>query len=429
MLTLSVGHDVGYYLRSGSTGGVGYYNRGDEPPGVWAGAGAARMGLSGNVDPSQMVALYHKLIAPTGEKLYGSRAPGYVDGKDEARDDAAVQEALAAAGPLLTPGERRAISAKVRASSSQAVPYFDMTLSMTKSPSVLWASYLSAAAKADQEGRKGDAAQFRAKAHAITDALRETAEAMVVQLERHASFVRTGHHSAHTGEWRDAAGFVASIFVQHDNREGEPNLHAHVVILNRAQRADGADAKWRTLFGRALCGSQRRRAGHAALPAAEPARPAGPPRPRPGAEDQPDLALEGGIPGLLAAAVRPARTRLTSHPVPATRKGGRPGPVGAGAAPGTPGSTASPPGTRGPDKTAENRHDTISNQPRATPESLRLTTVACAQECARVRTTVRHRYRAADSLCERSPLLRRRARNRLPPGGPPKQHQRRPTRE
>jgi hypothetical protein len=33
-------------------------------------------------------------------------------------------------------------------------------------------------------------------------------------------------------------------------------------------------------------------------------------------EDQPDLALEGGVPGLLAAAVRPARTRLTSHPRP-----------------------------------------------------------------------------------------------------------------
>ena len=32
------------------------------------------------------------------------------------------------------------------------------------------------------------------------------------------------------------------------------------------------------------------------------------------------LALEGGVPGLLAAAVRPARTRLTSHSVPATGK-------------------------------------------------------------------------------------------------------------
>jgi hypothetical protein len=70
------------------------------------------------------------------------------------------------------------------------------------------------------------------------------------------------------------------------------------------------------------------------------ARPAGPPRPAARPQAQPDLALEGGIPGLLAAAVLPASTRLTSHPVPATRKGGRPGAVGAGAHPSTSGSDA-----------------------------------------------------------------------------------------
>ena len=91
----------------------------------------------------------------------------------------------------------------------------------------------------------------------------------------------------------------------------------------------------------------------------EPARPAGPPRPRPRAEDQPDLALERGVPDLLAAAVRPASTRLTSHPVPATRKGGRPGAVGAGAAPSTSGSTATRREPCEPDTTAENRHNTI----------------------------------------------------------------------
>ena len=73
-----------------------------------------------------------------------------------------------------------------------------------------------------------------------------------------------------------------------------------------------------------------------------------------------------------AAAVYPARTRLTSHPVPATRKGGRPGAVGAGAIPSTSGSTA----TRQPATTAENRHDTISNRPRRHPESSRLVTLA-----------------------------------------------------
>ena len=51
------------------------------------------------------------------------------------------------------------------------------------------------------------------------------------------------------------------------------------------------------------------------------------------------MALERRLPDLLAPAVRPARTRLTSHPVPAIREGGPPGAVGAGAAAGTPGST------------------------------------------------------------------------------------------
>ena len=75
------------------------------------------------------------------------------------------------------------------------------------------------------------------------------------------------------------------------------------------------------------------------------ARPPGAARSCPRAEDQPDLALEGRLPGLLAAAVRPARSCLTSHPVPATWKGARPGAVGAGAAPSTSGQHRRPPET------------------------------------------------------------------------------------
>jgi hypothetical protein len=66
-------------------------------------------------------------------------------------------------------------------------------------------------------------------------------------------------------------------------------------------------------------------------------------------------------------AVRPARARLTSHPVPATRKGACPGAVGAGAAPEHIGSTAAagnPPARRHGRK---DRHNTISNQPPACP--------------------------------------------------------------
>src|SRR5208337_4104971 len=88
-------------------------------------------------------------------------------------------------------------------------------------------------------------------------------------------------------------------------------------------------------------------------------------------EDQPHLALEGGIPGLLGAAVRPARTRLTSHPVPATRKGGSPARSEPGARPEHIGRHRHPPEIREPDKTAENWHNTISNQPRPPAESSR----------------------------------------------------------
>lgn len=45
-------------------------------------------------------------------------------------------------------------------------------------------------------------------------------------------------------------------FVQHDNRSGEPNLHVHTVLLNRAARGDAQDGKWRALYGKALWDEQ-----------------------------------------------------------------------------------------------------------------------------------------------------------------------------
>jgi hypothetical protein len=53
--------------------------------------------------------------------------------------------------------------------------------------------------------------------------------------------------------------------------------------------------------------------------------------------------MEGSVPHLLAAALRPASTRLTSTISPSDRKETQPGAVGAGAHPGTPGTTTRPP--------------------------------------------------------------------------------------
>jgi flagellar biosynthesis GTPase FlhF len=76
---------------------------------------------------------------------------------------------------------------------------------------------------------------------------------VVARIERTAAYTRTGYHSSGgTGQYRDAAGVAAAIFIQHTSRDGDPQLHAHTAVLNRAQRADGADAKYRTLHSRAL---------------------------------------------------------------------------------------------------------------------------------------------------------------------------------
>ena len=72
------------------------------------------------------------------------------------------------------------------------------------------------------------------------------------RLGAHATYTRTGHHSARTGEWRDGDGLVASLFLHHLSRDGDPQLHVHVAIWNRVQRGDGADGKWRTLDSRTL---------------------------------------------------------------------------------------------------------------------------------------------------------------------------------
>jgi hypothetical protein len=136
----------------------------------------------------------------------------------------------------------------VLGSTGAAAPFYGLTFSATKSVSLLQASYAGAAAKARGHGDTAAADEFEAKVKAVDDAAVETAAQVIGLAEEHALFVRTGHHSAHTGEFRDGAGAMAALFPQNDNSNGEPNLHVHTVLLNRALRDDqdtSGDRKWR----------------------------------------------------------------------------------------------------------------------------------------------------------------------------------------
>ena len=250
-VTLHAGHDVAYFTagqgRGGCAGAMSYYTAAGEPPGQWAGKGAATLGLSGQVDPDVIGPLYQQNIGPGGELLVKRR-----QSKAAAEREQAAVAAYLAAHLYASATELAEVRAAARGQNPHQVPYFDLTISAVKSVSVLHASYRVAARQARAHGDEDQAAMLDARAGQIEDALMDSAREAVAWLERHATYTRTGHHSASTGEWRDGDGLVASVFLHHLSRDGDPQLHVHVAIWNRVQRADGADDKWRTLDSRSL---------------------------------------------------------------------------------------------------------------------------------------------------------------------------------
>ena len=250
-VTLHPGHDVAYFTsgqgRGGCVGAMSYYTAEGEPPEQWAGKGAAALGLRGQVDPDVIGRLYQHNIGPGGELLVTRR-----QSKAAAEREQAAVAAYLAAHPYASVTEVAEVRAAERSKDPHQVPYFDLTISAVKSVSVLHASYRVSARQARERGDQDQAAALDARADEIEAALMDSAREAVAWLERHATYTRTGHHSARTGEWRDGAGLVASLFLHHLSRDGDPQLHVHVAIWNRVQRADGADQKWRTLDSRSL---------------------------------------------------------------------------------------------------------------------------------------------------------------------------------
>jgi conjugative relaxase-like TrwC/TraI family protein len=250
-VTLHAGHDVAYFTcgqhRGGCAGAMSYYTSTGEPTGQWAGKGAAALGLSGQVDPGVIERLYQENTGPGGELLVKRR-----QAKKAQERAAAAVAAYLAGHPYASATELAEVRAAARCKDPHQVPYFDLTVSAVKSVSVLHASYRVAARQARQRGEADQAAALGARADQIEAALLDSAREAVAWLERHATYTRTGHHSSRTGEWRDGAGLAASLFLHHLSRDGDPQLHVHVAIWNRVQRADGADAKWRTLDSRSL---------------------------------------------------------------------------------------------------------------------------------------------------------------------------------
>jgi len=119
-----------------------------------------------------------------------------------------------------------------RVPSAKAVGGFDLTFSPSKSVSVAWAL-------ADLETRE---VIHRCHQQAIAEVL--------AYAEREVLHTRTGSQGCVE---EDIVGVVAASFTHFDSRDGDPQLHDHVVVLNRVQAKN--DGAWRTIDSRGLFAS------------------------------------------------------------------------------------------------------------------------------------------------------------------------------
>jgi conjugative relaxase-like TrwC/TraI family protein len=234
MLSVAVGDGD----RRASNGLTRYYAESGTPPGRWLGGGLAGLdGGKGLVSGSRVTEeQLFRLLGMACDPVSGAPL-----GRAQRRAKATLRErapSCAPASPAGRPsggGPRLAMqtvaSERPRAGNGvgKAVAGFDLTFSMPKSVSALWAV---------ADG--GLQAQIVMAHHqAIVDALSYA--------ERHFFMTRVGANGvAQVG----VRGVVAAAFDHWDTRANDPHLHTHVVVANRVQAVE--DAKWRTLDSRAL---------------------------------------------------------------------------------------------------------------------------------------------------------------------------------
>src|SRR6188474_927564 len=165
------------------TGQETYYSGEGEVAGQWMGDAAAELGLSGEVGADQLTAMLTGHNPVDGSPL-GLRAVG-------------------GRGP---------------------VPGFDLTFSAPKSVSLLW-------------GLGSPVAGVEVNA-----AHRAAVDAALGYLQQEACWTRRGAGGA---EFVKGNGYLAAAFEHRSSRNGDPQLHTHVLVANATQ---GPDGRWTRLY-------------------------------------------------------------------------------------------------------------------------------------------------------------------------------------
>jgi conjugative relaxase-like TrwC/TraI family protein len=214
-----------------------YYAESGTPPGVFLGAGLGALDEGRGIEAGSPVTEEHlfNLLGMCADPVTG-KALGRQPNRAHQSLARRMAERMDAVPASATGAERDQLSANIETEERvrggrfrTPVAGFDLTFSPSKSVSVAWAL-------ADSDTKA-----------LIYDCHRRAIEVILAYAEREVFHSRSGTNGV---VQEDIEGVVATAFTHFDSRAGDPQLHDHVVVANRARSI--SDGIWRTLDSRGL---------------------------------------------------------------------------------------------------------------------------------------------------------------------------------
>ncbi|GAA1377229.1 MobF family relaxase [Streptomyces beijiangensis] len=261
--------------EQGLTGPEGYYAKGTErgaPIATWIGAGVANFGLAEGEFATErdIRAIFGQHAHPAEYRAALAAAKAQIDaeGLTGTAAEKCLKEAEASARLGRKPYTYRTVEERVEdrianepnpeaervaeiwkeeRAKGQSAPamYFDATFSAQKSISIYHTAL-------EAVGRHEDAAKVLAAHH-------EGIKAAMEYLQTEAGYGRIGYHGQAkgdrptTGRYLDGHAWTAAIFDHGVSREGDPQMHSHVAVLNKIKVIDEDGTEhWVTLDSRAM---------------------------------------------------------------------------------------------------------------------------------------------------------------------------------
>lgn len=227
---------VGDGDRDAATALTRYYEQSGTPPGRWCGLGLA--GLERPVEAGSEVSeeQLKRLLGHGQDPVTGTQLGRPF--RSFASESERVQARVGRLPDSLSVGERAAETVRIEteeAAKPRVAPVagFDLTFSVPKSVSTLWAV--------------SDAGTQVLIAQAHHSAMRD----VLALIERDVAMTRVGAAGPRGAVAQvEVRGLLATAYDHYDSRSSDPQLHTHLVIANRVQAV--RDGKWRTLDSRAL---------------------------------------------------------------------------------------------------------------------------------------------------------------------------------